>query len=208
MKNIIKTLIIGSLVSINSCSSNIKKYSYDIYYNMNMEVAKDKNKKETAEVKRKLYIYDDEKTLKYNDQYIETEWSPVKDGFWFLIKNKTDGKIKINWENAFFADGESGSYKIKKSNLDDYSRESVILPESFYENYILPYGNSKEKYFPAKVLTNERNQEKKISKVINMLKDKLEKQSVQILLPIEIDGVIHDYRFLFSFNEIGAADRE
>ena len=209
MKSIIKALVITSLIGVNSCSSNIRKLSYDLSYNMNLEVAKGKDKKETAELKRKVFISDDEKPLNYKDQYIQAEWQPVRDGLWFSIKNKTDAKIKILWNNAYFSDNESGSFKIEQNNLDKYTEESVILPESFYENYILPYGNSKDKYFPSKAIIIDNNQqEKKLNKFIKNIKDKFISTPVQILMPIEIDGIIYDYRFLFSFNDINVSDDE
>ncbi len=208
MKYFIKSLIITALISINSCVSNIKRMSYDVAYNINLEVAKGKEKKQTVEVKRKMYIDEDEKTLKYKDQFIQTEWQLDKEGFWFSIKNNTELKIKIILNEIYFSDDESGSYKIGYKNLDQFDKETIILPESFYENYILPYGNSKESYFPARaIFLANKNQEKNMNIFTKEIRDRFYSTPVQILIPIEIEGQIYDYRFLFSFNDINLTDK-
>jgi hypothetical protein len=202
MKNTTKLLIISSLFLINSCASRSPRLSYDLTYNINLDVAKDKNKKENYVLKRKIIISEQDKSLKFEDAFINVEFDLERQGFGFVIKNKTNDKVKIHWKNAFFSDNDFGTIEIKKYNLDDYEDVSTIIPESFYENTFYPYKSSKYSYFPEFIITRQAVKTKKVYEALEDIYDKFVNKPVQILIPLEINGELHEYRFIFNVNEI------
>lgn len=202
MKNVTKLIIISSLLLINSCASGMRKVSYDLSYNVNLDVAKNKNVKENVILKKKVFISDEDKNFKYEDQFIKTEWDLERQGIWFNIVNKTNEKIKILWKDAYFSDKEFGTMLLKKYNLDEYKEESIIIPESFYENTFYPYKSSKYSYFPEQIVVRETSNTKKIYKILEDIYEQFINNPIQLLIPIEINGQINEYRFIFSVNEI------
>ncbi|MFN8578333.1 MAG: hypothetical protein U0354_15955 [Candidatus Sericytochromatia bacterium] len=206
MKSFTKLFIISSLLLINSCASS-RKLSYELSYNVNLDVAKDKNIKENVVLKKKVFILDEDKNFKFEDQFIKTEWDLERQGIWFNIINKTNEKIKIIWTNAYFSDKELGTIQLKKYNLDEYKDESIIIPESFYENTFYPYKSSKYSYFQKKIIVRESSSNKKVYKILEDIYEQFINNPIQLLIPIEINGQLHEYRFIFSVNEINLEDK-
>lgn len=206
MKNIIKVFIVSSVLLLNSCASNVRRNIYDLSYNINFEVSKNKEQKQIAELKKKVLVSEDERPLKYQDDLINTEWILDREGFWFSIKNKTQSKMKIIWKDAYFSDGESGTIDIRKYNIDSHRTEVTILPDSFYEDYIYPYKSSKYSYFPVKIVTSASVKSKLVAESLEDIYDKFVNKPVQIYVPIEIDEKIYEYRFIFNVNEVKLDD--
>lgn len=202
MKKNLKLLLISTFLLLNSCASTVEKISYDLVYNINFDVSKNNSPKENIVLKRKIYISDENKNLKFEDEFISTEWDFDREGFWVHIANKTDQKIKILWNNSYFSDNESGSINLKKYNFDKYKSVSVIIPESFYENMIYPYKSSKYSYFPEKITTVKNIKSDILYKKIESIYDKFIDKPVQLLIPVEINNQVYEYRFIFKVNEI------
>lgn len=211
MKKISILLFLLSSLFLSSCSSFIK--TYEITYNMSLEVDKPNNTKELSVLKQKI-ILSDKKYFSFSDKNIEIHWVAHKKGFKFILKNKTDNTIRVLWQEAAFSD----EYNISQSLLNyqnlynDEKYPSVILAGTSIEdlvvfNYYIEHNPdskniSSQTYFPSQIKISDNN-EKYLKNNLHYLKNRFEYSNIKLLLPIQINDKVEEYIFIFKINEIG-----
>jgi hypothetical protein len=137
----------------------------------------------------------------FEDQLVSMAWIFTRDRLAFKLTNKTRYSLKVLWDEASYLDAGGQSHRVMHNGVKYIDRSlteppSVVIRGGSLEDVVLPidyvYGNGADwiegPFFPgrfdhAKQLTGK---------------------SVQILLPLEVEGVVNEYIFLFRINDVEA----
>lgn len=141
------------------------------------------------------------KDLQFNDKALEISFVPGREGISFILRNKTQNPIKIDWNQVAYVDISGVSHKVIHAGVRYIERDkpqpaSVVPPGAKLEDTIVPtdyisyvsgqYGGwTKEPLFP----------EGPAAKVY-------EKKTVQIFMPVEVNGTIKNYLFTFQIEKV------
>lgn len=143
----------------------------------------------------------------YEDEFINISWAIDPLTIAFTLLNKTDHSLKIIWDEAVFVDPIGRNHRIfhsgvryidrnapqppsiivRKGQLTDtiYPTDYVHFSDEWEEEPILPYsesGGDPELLFEEGKLYIG--------------------STIQILLPLEINGKINEYIFVFKINDV------
>jgi hypothetical protein len=137
----------------------------------------------------------------FEDQLVSMAWIFTRDRLAFKLTNKTRYSLKVLWDEASYLDAGGQSHRVMHNGVKYIDRSlteppSVVIRGGSLEDVVLPidyvYGNGADwiegPFFPgrfdhAKQLTGK---------------------SVQVLLPLEVEGVVNEYIFLFRINDVEA----
>lgn len=156
-------------------------------------------------------IEDEKGKYVYSDEMIESVWYVGPSTILFEIKNKTNSSIRIIWDEAAFVDETGNSTRVLNGEMSYANRNnpippSVIVRKGSFSNIIVPSDNL---YFSSGVgvnilpiFKNEFSDPIEAEKFGKELVGK----TIQVLLPLEIEGVTNDYIFVFKIDDYTAEE--
>jgi hypothetical protein len=130
-----------------------------------------------------------------------------KDGrsFDVILKNKTDGNLKVNWNEGALVDADGTTHPIShstvkiidlgKSQLPSIVPKGSALTENIFPSDKVTYDKVLRCYYviPLVAVSDPERRKEYIGKTI------------RLILPVETEGVTHVYTFVF---ELGAAPEQ
>ena len=142
----------------------------------------------------------------FEDQVIKVTWdlSVDMDRMGFLIKNKTDKTVKIDWNNAAYVDPAGISHKVihegvKLINKGESQLPSVIVQDSLITDSLTPVDFIR--FNSEKTFLRDVGWET-LAVFHQYSHDDLKGKTFKILLPLIKDNVPQDYLFTFKIYEI------
>ena len=148
----------------------------------------------------------------FTDDLVRIVWSFTPSQISFDLLNKTDHSIKIIWDEAAYLDANGQSHRVMHGGIKYTDKEKpqppsvvvrggrvhdIIVPTSYvnYESKEYGYGSAwnEERFFEPTAAETPRPLEK--------AKDHIDKV-VQVLLPLEVQGVVNEYLFMFKVNDV------
>ena len=144
------------------------------------------------------YVFEDEK--------IKIFWMVFNDQFAFTIYNKSDHAIKISWDDAVYVGVDKNISTMIHSGIKYIQRNdgqvATTIPKGAkLDDILVPVDNIKyyeylgwrtSPLFPHSFSTDDEMQKA----------EKLEGETVSILLPIMIEGIQNDYTFTFKIDNV------
>jgi hypothetical protein len=134
----------------------------------------------------------------FSDGLIELRFAPSEKQLGFTVRNTGSGPVKIDWNSAAFVDIAGASHKVMHHGVKYNERgamqaPTVIPPGAIVRDFVYPsdyvsfiYGVWNEQpMFPNAPLANE-----------------YKGHSFGVFLPIEIDGKVRNYNFVFRINDV------
>ena len=143
-------------------------------------------------------------TITYKDDYISSVFLPTRTGIEFILNNNSNGSIKVHWDNGAFVDLLGESKRIihtgtkfsekNKQQLPTVIAKGTKISESVVPSENIFYGfNSWEK---LPILPNHLSEKEALA---------YKGRTFKLFLPIEIEGEIQDYIFVFKIENIVAS---
>ncbi len=139
----------------------------------------------------------------YEDELINSYWVVANKDILFSIENKTDSTIKIIWDEAAFISQNGESSRIMHSGIKYIDRNnsqpaSVIIRKGKFSDLISPtdnvYYNSNYGWDTLPIIKNIFSDEI----LAKEYADSILGNTLQLLLPLEIEGKVNDYIFVFK----------
>lgn len=158
----------------------------------------------------------------FEDSLVRILWLADGKQIIFSIENKTDNTIKIPWDDAAYVDEDNHSHRVIHSGVkyDDRANPqppSVIVRRGVIEDFVFPtdylqfvpesennapywieqsFFMYSEKHDITEQTTPETNGKFKAAANENIGK------SCQVLLPMQIDSIVHEYIFTFNVSNV------
>lgn len=143
--------------------------------------------------------------LNYEDEYIKVNWTALTTQFSFSLENKTSKSIKIIWDEAVFVGIDGSSGKVMHSGVKYVDRAnsqppSVIIRQGSLDDMVVPTDNV---YYVSgqyggwrtrPILQTRATTQESLNQMANNNIGK----SMQILMPLEINGKLTEYIFVFD----------
>ena len=145
-------------------------------------------------------------TLSFENQFILATFSPDSDGFGVTLKNKTTEPLSINWNNLSWVDFSGDAHKLIHAGVKLVDRE---LPQT--PTVIPPLARITETLFPSDhiiLVSSDWTRVPLWSAHASVLKDnsltlkKLEGASMSLFMPLEINGKVVNYNFIFKVEKL------
>lgn len=146
--------------------------------------------------------------LSFIDDAISITWTISLKRFNFTLTNLSDNPIKIIWDSAIYVDTDGASGRVmhdgvKYTEANNSHPPTTIMGNSFISDIVIPTKNIyyetnrymlgwKENY----LLPTVDREKERIETIGNNMVDK----KIKILLPIEIEGKVNNYTFIFNIN--------
>ncbi|MDR0982796.1 MAG: hypothetical protein LBM07_06095 [Culturomica sp.] len=140
----------------------------------------------------------------YEDDYIKITWSVGEDRFYFNIVNKTDFSIIIQWDRIVYINEDHVAERVIHGGIPfsekDYAQMETVVPSkaTLSSNLIPKYNithDSDNRWFAYRLFGQWPTQEKaNASGIVG--------QTVNIVFPIIIQDVTHEYTFEFILNGV------
>lgn len=137
----------------------------------------------------------------FEDDNINITWIFDKKQLGFVLKNKTNSPIKIDWNQVSYIDVNSSAQKVihsgvKYVNRNEYMSSTLVPPTAKIEDIIYPsdnisYISGKYGGWSEKAMFPEGEEA-----------EMYEGQSFSVFMPIEINGEMKNYTFTFDINEV------
>lgn len=135
------------------------------------------------------------KNLQFSDNTLDISFYIGTRDIIFNIANKTQNPIKLNWDNFSFVDTESRAHRLIHSSVKlidaEKQQATTIIP---------PFANIKENVYPPDYL--DRRDSNWIYNPIlpddSSIKYPVVGKTVSFFMPIEINGVVKNYNFVFK----------
>lgn len=148
---------------------------------------------------------DDEKgKYIYEDEMIESVWYIGSTTIFFDIKNKTNSSIRIIWDEAAFVDDKGNTSRVMHNGVKYIDRNnalppSVIVRKGSISEIVVPTDkiSYSSGWYEAPIFENSFTDEQEAD---SFAKETLGK-TIQVLLPLEIEGVTNDYIFIFKVED-------
>lgn len=144
----------------------------------------------------------------FEDEMITSFWIVNPAGISFILNNKTAHSIKIIWDEGAFLDENGGSHRIVHSGIKYTDKEKPQAPSVVVRKGIL-----KDTIYPSDYISwsGSEWEERAIFKhsqkggipepFFLQAKENIGK-TVQVLLPLQIEGVVNEYIFIFKINNV------
>ena len=143
----------------------------------------------------------------FEDGMISSWWVVGEKMFHFSLVNKTNHSLKIIWDEAVFVDplGSSGRVShsgVKYTDVEKPQSPTVVPRGAYVKDIVLPtsrvqYG-SYSGWIVSPLLPSVSYGD---ADVFKEQVEQLAGQSMRVLLPIEIQGVVNEYTFAFEIVE-------
>ena len=147
------------------------------------------------------------KDLIFEDENIKIHFDISKKELSFVLANKTETPIEINWDKVSYVDFNKTSKKIihsgvKFSEREKTQTESVIPPLSNLEDIIIPSDNI---YYSERT----KNWEKELIFPYGLeLGSNLIGKNFSIFLPLKIDEKVKNYFFTFKVENVNSLGQD
>lgn len=148
-----------------------------------------------------------ESMVPYQDSLIQISWSIINDAAVFSLKNTSNMKLKLNWDEAIFIDTKGVNHHISHSGVDYYDRNEPQVSASIYPQgvlsetitptdhlYLLKLQNIEPISTKTPFLPVAEHNKAVLIKCCEEYKNKL----FQIVMPIESDNFKYEYLFTFT----------
>ncbi len=184
-------------LTIQSCVSMIPTSKYDVNLSA-VESPKNANI-QYGETKVVSFNEGDKQKYRYEDDYIDIVWYVGYKEFNFLLTNKSDYTIKINWDDISYVDLNGTVGRVMHSGVKyidrNNSQPSTSIPKKAnISDILIPTNNV---YFASGQYGGWREQPL-IPTSYNS--GGAEGKTMRILMPIMIQDVQNDYTFEFLIN--------
>lgn len=145
---------------------------------------------------------------RYEDDYIDIVWYVGQKQFNFVLKNKSNHTIKINWDDISYVDIKGNTSRIMHSGVKYVDRNasqpaSSIPKGASLSDILLPvdnvffdsqYGGWREKLLIPAYYRSKEAMEQEAPTYVG--------KQMRILMPISIESVQNDYTFVFNIDEL------
>ena len=170
------------------------------------------NTPDNDQSKKTIVLFQEKGDLKsaFEDEKIKIIWTPTPSRFLFIITNKTQGTLKITWEQAAYIDENGSVKKVMHSAMVFAEKNGSHLPTaiasgSSLSGFILPTDNvywvsgdmagwRKKPLFPYYNRTSAED--------LMVEAKEYQGKSVQVLLPFDVQNSIYNYRFTFKISDV------
>lgn len=159
----------------------------------------------------------------FEDGMVRIKWRPTSDDISFVINNKTDGPMKILWDEARFIDEEGISHRLIHSGIgyeerNDSHPPTVIAARGTLEDFIHPadyfrqqegYGSRADKqqgywervpFLPTQIKGTAEQLRAKAEPLVG--------KTFQVFLPLQVENSRNDYIDTFKINKVDIAEKE
>lgn len=140
----------------------------------------------------------------YVDNYISIIWLATDIGFNFCLENKSGNSLKVEWDESSYIDMNNSPSRIFHNGVKyvdrDKSQPPTVVPnETTLEDFILPSNLTeyKEKAFYSE---DKEWISDPLIKNPDIYREELVGQTVKVLLPISVKGVINEYTYIFKID--------
>jgi len=146
---------------------------------------------------------------RYEDDYVDIVWYVGSKQFNFLLKNKSDHTLKINWDDVSYVDYKGQVGRVMHSGVKytdrNNSQPSTTIPKgASISDLLLPtenvyfvsgqYGGWRESYLIPCVY--------KTPEAFNSEAPTYVGKTMTIMMPIMIENVQNDYTFKFNIDKL------
>ena len=204
MKKIV--LLFSLLALLTSCGTT---YQARYAVGLNSVESPADAKQQFGETKVVNFTEADLTKYRYEDDFIDIVWYVGLKQFNFVLKNKSDHTIKINWDDISYVDIKGNTGRVMHSGVKYVDRSasqpaSSVPKGASLSDILLPvdnvyyvsgqYGGWREKLLiPAYYQSKEAMEQEAPTYVGKQMK---------ILMPISIENVQNDYTFVFNIDEL------
>ena len=157
------------------------------------------------------------------DNMVRIEWRPAPVDIEFTVNNKTDGPIKIVWDESRFVDEKDISHRLIHSGIGYEERKlpqppTVIAGGIYLQDFIHPLD-----YFQWKEIRGMRSdkqqgywdrtpflpiQVKGTAEELRVKTEAVVGKTFQVILPLEISNVRIDYLYTFRITNVDITEGE
>jgi len=160
----------------------------------------------------------------FEDDLTKVLWLPDPEEFRFLLENKTDDSIRIIWNEAAYVNEKGESFRVIHAGIKYIDRDRPQLPSVVQAKEMI-----KDFVYPADYISLERDtwaerpmislgwMEKPLlpyvqkggdpQEFLNSAQSHLGK-TLQVILPIQFEGVTYNYVFTFKIKDIYLAPKQ
>jgi hypothetical protein len=143
----------------------------------------------------------DSEGMAFEDASLQATFGVTRQAVQFTILNKTNGPVKIDWNQVSFIDGESNSHPVthqgvKYTDAAATKPPSVIPPSAKFSDTIVPANNvhfSSGEYggwSTTDILTG------------TPLATTLKGKTISVYMPLELNGTQRNYLFSFEITDV------
>lgn len=208
------------LIFLYGCAASVKHY---LLYDINLEdVERPAEAIERFNEQKISTIEEEGYTYMFEDKMIRILWRPSPVELSFFLENKTDSSIRIIWNEAAYVSEKGESYRVIHAGVKYVDRDRPQVPSVVKEKGML-----KDFVYPADYVSYTRDDwverplfvgwvEKPLlpytqkggdsQALLNSAQGCLGK-TLQVLLPIQFEGVTYDYAFTFKIKDIYLAPK-
>ncbi len=199
-------LLFGLLALLTSCGTT---YQARYAVGLNSVESPADAKQQFGETKVVNFTEADLTKYRYEDDYIDIVWYVGQKQFNFVLKNKSNHTIKINWDDISYVDIKGNTGRVMHSGVKYVDRNasqpaSSIPKGASLSDILLPVDNV---YFVSGQYGGWR--EKLLIPAYYQSKEAMEQEAptyvgkqMKILMPISIESVQNDYTFVFNIDEL------
>lgn len=149
-------------------------------------------------------------TMVYEDNFIRIEWNNGTTSMEFALDNKTEQSMKILWDESVYVHVDGVNNRVMHSGVKFIDKNSpqppsVIIRKGKWEDTLVPADNvewlqnsSKWHQKPLFPSSQKGGTIEDFQKSVDPLIGK----TVQVLLALEIAGIINDYIFTFKIDQV------
>lgn len=202
MKKLISLVIIALFVT--SCYTVKNKYVAEYEFELSKVQKSVNNLSDKTEIQNI-------NNLQFSDSIISIKWEPSTKGYSFVLSNKSNGIITLDWNDVIYINTSGNSCKVihqgvKYADRNNQLTSSKILPESKLDDIIIPsenvfwregfysqYGSISGGWEVNNIFPKEDYNLKSLENRISLF----EKIDTKILLPIQSNNIVYNYIFSF-----------
>jgi len=144
----------------------------------------------------------------YEDELMKISWFVGSTQFSFVLENKSNQTLKINWDEAAYITHTGSTERIMHSGVkytekNNSQPASIVVKNGHITDLIMPTSNV---YYVSGQYGGWRE-----TPLFLIVKSDIEKNAaletykdkkVKVLLPIEVEGVVNEYIFSFEVEDI------
>jgi hypothetical protein len=145
--------------------------------------------------------------LLFQDAAIQVQWALRPNGLNLVLENRSDRSIKVYWDDAAYVDPSGFSHRLirhgaRLSDKDHAQVPSVIPAKARLDDLLAPaesFGRGDGPWGDDGLLPNVTN---RIKADLDEVAAPFIGQTIKVVLPIRIQGVVSDYTFRFRIKGV------
>ena len=178
------------------------------YYNIDLKEVERPAKTKERYGEQKISKINENGIDKYTfeDEMVKIIWLPTAQNVNFELTNKTNHSIKIIWDETVFVDPKRASHKVMHSGVKYIDRNnsqppSVIVKNGSISDVLIPtdgvmfLGSS---WIESPIFLNQGTDQAQLKVSAESYIGNI----IQVLLPLQIEGVINEYLFSFEVKSV------